>query len=146
MVYFQNKNNYVDLYQYLDDFIALFLIEGFNRNMGDDIQHWPECHTYSESDHGGMVFIHPDYVNLGPEHQDETHYKGFSIPTFNENVLSHDYHLHRDRERTDKPYCLNIFLKQRGSEPESPPPPASRKRKCIPTGNSDNLSNLFGTD
>jgi hypothetical protein len=30
MVYFQNENNYLDLYWYLDDLIALYLTEGFN--------------------------------------------------------------------------------------------------------------------
>jgi hypothetical protein len=39
MVYLQNENNYVVLYQYLDDFIALYLTEGFNHTMGDDIRH-----------------------------------------------------------------------------------------------------------
>jgi hypothetical protein len=146
MVYFRNENNYVDLYRYLDNFIALYLTEGFNCTMGNDIRHRPESHTYSECDRGNMVFIHPEYVNWGPEYQDKTCYERFSVSTFNENVLSHDYHLHQHRERTEKPYCLNVFLKQRGSEPESAPPPASRNHKCSPIGDSDNLSNLFGID
>jgi hypothetical protein len=57
MVFFWNENNYVDLYWYLDDFIVLYLTEGLNRTMGDDIWHRPESHTYSECDRGNMVFI-----------------------------------------------------------------------------------------
>jgi hypothetical protein len=37
MVFFQNQNNYIDLYQYLDDFIVLYLTEGLNHTIGDDI-------------------------------------------------------------------------------------------------------------
>jgi hypothetical protein len=141
MVFFWNQNNYIDLYQYLDDFIALYLTEGSNHTVGDDIRHWPDSHAYSECDRGDMVFIHPEYVNWGPKHQDQVYYKGFSVPTFNENILSHDYHLHWHGERTDELYCL-----ERGSEPESPPPPESCKRERSPTCDNDNLSNLFGSD
>jgi hypothetical protein len=38
MVFFGGQNNYIDLYQYLDDFIALYLTEGLNHTIGDDIQ------------------------------------------------------------------------------------------------------------
>ena len=37
MVFFQDKDNYIDLYWYLDDFIALYLSNGLNCTMGDDI-------------------------------------------------------------------------------------------------------------
>jgi hypothetical protein len=92
-----------------------------------------------------MVFIHPDYVCGVPSIKTKPVMKDSPfLPSMR--TYFPDYHLHQDRERTDKPYCLDVFLKQRGSEPESPPAPASRKHECIPTGDSDNSSNLFGTD
>ncbi len=48
MVFFQGQDNDAYLYQYLDDFIALYLTEGLNHTVGDDIQWWPEHHTYLE--------------------------------------------------------------------------------------------------
>jgi hypothetical protein len=36
-VFFRDKDNYIGLYQYLDDFIALYLPEGLNHTVGDDI-------------------------------------------------------------------------------------------------------------
>jgi hypothetical protein len=38
MVFFQGQDNDAYLYQYLDDFIALYLTEGLNHTVGDDIQ------------------------------------------------------------------------------------------------------------
>jgi hypothetical protein len=36
-MFFQDEDNYIDLYWYLDDFIVLYLTEGLNHSMGDDI-------------------------------------------------------------------------------------------------------------
>ena len=77
-VFFQGQDNYIDLYQYLDDFIALYLTLGLNRTIGDDIQQCPEYHTYSESDHHpNTIFIHREYINWGPEKQPSGYYDGF---------------------------------------------------------------------
>jgi hypothetical protein len=38
MVFFQDQDNYLDLYRYLNDFIALCLTQGLNHTIGDDIQ------------------------------------------------------------------------------------------------------------
>jgi hypothetical protein len=56
------------------------------------------------------------------------------VPTFNECILSHDHHFHWHNQTTDEPYCLQDFLEWRGSEPESPSPPAAHKRECSCTG------------
>jgi hypothetical protein len=37
-VFFQGQDNYIDLYWYLDDFIALYMTQGLNCTIGNDIQ------------------------------------------------------------------------------------------------------------
>jgi hypothetical protein len=93
-----------------------------------------------------MVFIHAEYINWGPKHQKEHLYNGFSVPAFNEDVLSHDYHLHQLEQRSGEPYCLQDLLERRGIEPQSLSPPAVHKHKRSYTGDSDNTSILFGSD
>jgi hypothetical protein len=63
-VFFRGPDNYVDLYWYLNDFIALYLTQGLNCTIGNDTQQHPEYHTYLESDHHpNMIFIRRESVN-----------------------------------------------------------------------------------
>jgi hypothetical protein len=59
---FQGQDNYVDLYQYLNHFLALYLMLGLSHTICNNLQWCPTCYTYLESDH------HPDTVFIQREH------------------------------------------------------------------------------
>jgi hypothetical protein len=45
-VFFQGQDNYIDLYQYFIDFLALYLTLGLCLTIGDNIQQCLEYHRY----------------------------------------------------------------------------------------------------
>jgi hypothetical protein len=93
-VFFWGQNNYVDLYRYLNDFLALYVMLSLGRTMGNDLKWYPVYHTYVASDrHPNTVFINREHADWGPAEQHSHFYQGFSVPTFTTDVLSHDYHL-----------------------------------------------------
>jgi hypothetical protein len=53
--------------------------------------------------------------------------QSFTVPSFNEDVLSHKYHLHQDLRTTTRTYGLHNFLQKvsRELKPATPPPPQS---------------------
>jgi hypothetical protein len=69
-VFFHGQDNYVDLYRYLEDFLAQYLMLGLCRTIGDDLPCHPEHYTYSASDHHPYrVFIHREHMDWGlPDH------------------------------------------------------------------------------
>jgi hypothetical protein len=111
-VFFQGQDNYVDLYRYLNDFLTLYLMLNLRCTVGNDLQWCPEYHTYLASEHfpDTTIFINKKYVDWGPATQDPDIYKGFSVPPFTADLLSHDYHLHQDLGETTRDYCLHPFL------------------------------------
>jgi hypothetical protein len=60
----------------------------------------------------------------------------------NEDILSHDYHLHQDLRATTRDYWLWNFLQKGGIEPKpapSPPPPPSAGQKWQCSASKDDL-------
>ncbi len=127
-VFFQGQDNYIDLYRYLDDFLALYLMLNLCRQ-----------HAHNTT----LIWqVNREHMDWGPAEQDPDLYKGFSIPTFTADVLSHDYHLHWDLGEITQDYCLPPFLHM-GCIDSKPPPPLSAGHKCQC---SDSNKRLFGPD
>jgi hypothetical protein len=136
-------HNYIDLYRYLNDFLARYLMLNLRHTLGNDLQWCQVYHTYLASECStDTVFINREHMDWGPAKQDSDLYKGFSVPTFTADVLSHNYHLHQDLGETTRDYHLHPFLHKGGIDSKPPPPPiAGHKHWC---SNSDN--SLLGPD
>jgi hypothetical protein len=69
-VFFWGHNNYVGLYRYLNDFVALYLTYGLRCIIGDDISLWPEGLPCAERDpQNPTLFVNPEHVDWDPEEQ-----------------------------------------------------------------------------
>ncbi len=83
-VLFCRQDNYIDLYRYLDDSLALYLTLSLCCTISDDFEdQCPEHYTYLESDcQPHTVFIHREHMDWGPTDQPWHLYEGFTIPSF----------------------------------------------------------------
>jgi hypothetical protein len=133
-VFFWGQDNYIGLYRYLDDFVALYLTYGWIKT-----HHWlwhilmtrrpsicrkrsPKSYTLCQS----------WTCWLGPWKTAHHFGEGFIVPLFNEDVLLHDYQLHWNNTTTIQNYQLQNFLQTGGIEP-----------LC---DDSENSSDLFGSN
>jgi hypothetical protein len=134
-VFFQGQDNYIGLYSYLNDFVALYLIYGLRCIIGNNISLQPNGLPYAENDcQNPTLFVSPEHVDWDPEeqHTPPPPGKGFIVPLFNKDILLHNYQLHQNNTTTIWNYQLKFFLQTGGIEP--------------PCDDSKNSTNLFGSD
>jgi hypothetical protein len=69
-VFFQGQDNYIGLYSYLNDFVALYLTYGLRCIIGNNISLQPNGLPYAESDcQNPTLFVNPEHVDWDPEEQ-----------------------------------------------------------------------------
>ncbi len=79
-VFFQGQDNYVGLYRYLDNFVALYLIYSLGCIIGDDISLQLKGFPYAETDcQNTTLFVDPKNVDWDPEEQHTPLGKGFIV-------------------------------------------------------------------
>jgi hypothetical protein len=72
-------------------------------------------------------------MDWGPTNQPQHLYKGFTVPSFNTDILLHDYLLHWDSQHNhNQELSTPKFLQTGGIEP--------------PYNDSENSGDLFGSD